>query len=47
VAIFPDNGAAADQVLQAADQALYHAKAAGRDRVMVAGSEVYPDSAAK
>ena len=47
VAIFPDNGATADLVLQAADQALYRAKAAGRDRVMVAGSEVYPGSAAK
>ncbi len=47
VAIFPDNGATADLVLQAADQALYRAKAAGRDRVIVAGSEVYPGSAAK
>ena len=42
VAIFPDNGGAADLMLQAADQALYRAKAAGRDRVMVAGSEIYP-----
>ncbi|MFI5329610.1 MAG: PAS domain S-box protein [Desulfobaccales bacterium] len=47
VAIFPDNGATADLVLQAADQALYRAKAAGRDRVMAAGNEVYPGAAAK
>jgi diguanylate cyclase (GGDEF)-like protein len=47
VAIFPDNGATADLVLQAADQALYHAKGAGRDRVMVAGSESHTSSAAK
>ena len=40
VAIFPDNGATADLVLQSADQALYRAKAAGRDRVMVASSAV-------
>ena len=47
VAIFPDDGATADLVVQTADQALYRAKAAGRDRVMVAGSAVYPGSAAK
>lgn len=47
VAIFPDNGVTGDLVLQAADQALYRAKATGRDRVMVASSEVDPGSAAK
>lgn len=47
VAIFPDDGATADLVLKAADQALYRAKAAGRNQVMVACSEAYPDSAAK
>lgn len=38
VAAFPDHGASAEALLQAADQALYRAKAAGRDRVAVAGS---------
>jgi diguanylate cyclase (GGDEF)-like protein len=36
VAIFPDNGATGDVVLQAADVALYSAKHAGRNRVAVA-----------
>ncbi len=36
VAAFPQHGAAADALLRAADTALYRAKAAGRDRVMVA-----------
>jgi len=38
VAAFPDHGVSAEALLQAADQALYRAKAAGRDRVAVAGS---------
>jgi diguanylate cyclase (GGDEF)-like protein/PAS domain S-box-containing protein len=36
VAVFPDHGHSGDSVLQAADGALYRAKAAGRDRVLVA-----------
>jgi diguanylate cyclase (GGDEF)-like protein/PAS domain S-box-containing protein len=40
VAIFPDHGADASALIAAADQAMYHAKAAGRDRVVVASSEL-------
>jgi diguanylate cyclase (GGDEF)-like protein len=36
VAMFPDHGASAEALLKAADTALYRAKAAGRDRVMIA-----------
>jgi diguanylate cyclase (GGDEF)-like protein len=34
VATFPHDGTTAKVVLQAADEALYHAKASGRDRVL-------------
>jgi PleD family two-component response regulator len=34
--MFPDHGASAEALLKAADTALYRAKAAGRDRVMIA-----------
>ncbi|MGD0970392.1 MAG: GGDEF domain-containing protein, partial [Desulfobaccales bacterium] len=40
VAIFPDHGATVEDVLRAADDALYKAKAAGCNRVVVA-SERY------
>lgn len=36
VAVYPENGTTTDSVLKAADEALYCAKAAGRNRVMVA-----------
>ncbi|MFB2938700.1 diguanylate cyclase [Aerosakkonemataceae cyanobacterium BLCC-F154] len=36
VAIFPENGMTGEMVIQAADSALYQAKAQGRDRVIVA-----------
>jgi diguanylate cyclase (GGDEF)-like protein len=36
VAVFPDHGSTIDAILRAADIALYRAKRAGRDRVMVA-----------
>ena len=36
VAVFPEHGETAEALLKAADAALYRAKAAGRDRVMVA-----------
>jgi diguanylate cyclase (GGDEF)-like protein len=36
VAIYPNNGANAKDVIRAADAALYRAKAEGRDRVVVA-----------
>jgi diguanylate cyclase (GGDEF)-like protein len=40
VASFPDAGASASALLHAADQALYRAKAEGRDRVLIAESLV-------
>ena len=39
VAAFPVHGAAAEDVLHAADEAVYKAKAKGRDRVIVAGTK--------
>ena len=35
VAIFPDQASTGEAVLQAADAALYRAKAEGRDRVVI------------
>ena len=40
ISLFPENGEDADTLLRSADQALYSAKARGRDRVAVAGLTV-------
>ena len=37
VAAFPDHGTSVEQLILAADSAMYRAKAEGRDRVVVAG----------
>lgn len=47
VAIFPDHGGAGMEVIQAADAALYRAKAEGRDRVLVANSGANAKALAK
>ena len=38
VSAFPDNGATAEELVHAADKALYRAKEEGRDRIVVAGA---------
>ena len=35
IAIFPEHGTAGDELVRVADAALYRAKAAGRDRLMM------------
>jgi diguanylate cyclase (GGDEF)-like protein len=38
VALFPDHAEDADALMRAADEALYHAKGGGRDRVVIGGA---------
>jgi two-component system, cell cycle response regulator len=44
VAAFPEHGCSAAEILRAADKALYQAKAAGRDRVVVSQSAIHAAS---
>jgi PleD family two-component response regulator len=44
VAVFPENGETMDALLRAADAALYEAKAAGRDRVVLSGDSEPADT---
>jgi two-component system cell cycle response regulator len=45
IAIYPEHGATGAQVLEAADEALYAAKEAGRDRYLLAGCTGAPGGA--
>jgi len=42
VAVFPEHSSTVDGILQAADNALYSAKRAGKNRVMVFGDQISP-----
>ena len=42
IAVYPDNGEDADTLLKHSDTAMYHAKQAGRNQVLLAGEQPSP-----